>query len=218
MRTFQSGKEALQRLAETIPDLVLLDLMMPEIDGFAVLQRLRSHPRTAAIPVIILTGKMLSYEDVKRLDFPKVTLQTKGVLTEAESITDIQSIFSSDSALPQPTSALVKQALAYIHQNYARSINLQELASTIGVSKSYLSRIFKLEADIPLWDYLNRFRIQKAKELLLLTSDSITEIATSVGFEDAGYFTRVFRSIMGCSPRAYKQQVLASRPPESTGQ
>jgi AraC-like DNA-binding protein len=70
----------------------------------------------------------------------------------------------------------------------------------VGVSKSYLSRIFKMETGIPLWDYLNRFRIQKAKELLLLTDDTITEIAAAVGYEDVGYFGRIFHEAVNCSP------------------
>jgi YesN/AraC family two-component response regulator len=63
---------------------------------------------------------------------------------------------------------------------------------------------------ISLWDYLNRFRNQKAKELLLLTDVSITEIAAEVGYDDVGYFSRVFREITGCSPRDYRQQARKS--------
>jgi YesN/AraC family two-component response regulator len=105
---------------------------------------------------------------------------------------------------------LVKQASAYIQQNYTRSFSLVELSETIGVSKSYLSRIFKMDMGISLWDYLNRLRNQKAKELLLLTDESITEIAAEVGYEDVGYFSRVFREITGLSPRTYRQQTRTS--------
>jgi YesN/AraC family two-component response regulator len=95
--------------------------------------------------------------------------------------------------------------MAYIQQNYARAFSLKELSDSIGVSRSYLSRIFKLDTGISLWDYLNRLRIQKAKELLLLSNQSITAIAAEVGYEDVGYFARVFRQITGSSPRAFKQ-------------
>jgi signal transduction histidine kinase/AraC-like DNA-binding protein len=206
VRTIRGGQEALKLLEEHAPDLVLLDLMMPDVDGFQVLERLRSDVKTALIPVIIITGKILSYEDVKRLDAPKVILQTKGVLSEAESVAEIQRVLTGSSTLPQPTAMLVKQASAYIQQNYTRSFSLEELAETIGVSRSYLSRIFKMDTGISPWDYLNRFRIQKAKELLLLTDESITAIAAGVGYEDVGYFGRVFHDIAGRSPRAYRQQ------------
>ena len=209
VRSIPGGREALRQLEEATPDLVLLDLMMPDVDGFQVLEHLRSNVKTALIPVIIVTGKMLSYEDVKRLDSPKVLIQTKGVLSDLESVAEIQRVLAHDSALPQPTGKFVKQASAFIQQNYSRAFSLEELSNTIGVSKSYLSRIFKMDTGISLWDYLNRFRIQKAKELLLLTDESITAIAAEVGYEDVGYFGRVFHEITGWSPRAYRQK---SRP------
>src|SRR5262249_41448223 len=150
------------------------------------------------IPVIIVTGKLLSYEDVKRLDAPKVTLQTKGLLSDLESAAEIQRVLANAGALAQPTSLLVKRAAAYIQQNYTRAFSLVELCNSIGVSRSYLSRIFKLDTGISLWDYLNRFRIQKARSLLLLGDGSISEVAAAVGYSDVSYFSRVFRELSGC--------------------
>ncbi len=210
VRAIHGGREAIRLLEDETPDLVLLDLMMPEVDGFQVLEHLRKNVKTALIPVIIITGKLLSYEDVKRLDAPKVILQTKGLLSEAESVKEIQRVLTSTSSLPQSTNMLVKQASAYIQQNYPRSFSLEELSATIGVSKSYLSRIFKIGTGISLWDYLHRFRVQKAKDLLLLTDESITEIAAAIGYEDTSYFSRVFSDIAGCSPRAFRQQAHSS--------
>jgi YesN/AraC family two-component response regulator len=137
-------------------------------------------------------------------------LQTKGVLSDLESVSEIQRVLTGSNTVQQPTSILVKQAFAYIQQNYTRSLSLIELSETIGVSKSYLSRIFKMDTGISLWDYLNRYRIQKAKELLLLTDKSITAIAADVGYEEVGYFGRVFREIAGCSPRAFRLQASLS--------
>jgi signal transduction histidine kinase/DNA-binding LacI/PurR family transcriptional regulator/AraC-like DNA-binding protein len=206
IRAIPGGREAVRLLEEATPDLVLLDLTMPEVDGFQVLEQLRKNVRTASIPVIIITGKLLSYEDVKRLDLPKVSLQTKGVLSGLESTKEIERVLTSNDSLPQPTGILVKQACAYIQQNFTRSFSLMEVSETIGVSKSYLSRIFKLDTGVSLWDYLNRYRVQKAKELLLLSDKSVTEIAADVGFDDTSYFSRVFREIAGCSPRAFRQE------------
>jgi signal transduction histidine kinase/DNA-binding LacI/PurR family transcriptional regulator/AraC-like DNA-binding protein len=210
VRPFQGGAEALRLLAEETPDLVVLDLMMPGVDGFEVLAQLRAREQTRLIPVIVLSGKMLSYEDVQRLDAPQVFLQTKGVLSRAESVDQLERLLSQPGALPQPTSLLVKQAMASIQQNYTRALSLTELALTVGVSKSYLSRIFRAETGLSLWDYLSRYRILKAKALLRLTDDSITEIAASVGYEDVGYFGRIFHGIVNCSPRAYRQQARAA--------
>jgi YesN/AraC family two-component response regulator len=212
IRTIHGGKEAVRLLEELTPDLALLDLIMPDVDGFQVLEQLRNNIKTASIPVIVITGKILSYEDVKRLDVPRVVMQTKGVLSDLESTSEIQRVLMGSATLPQPTGLLVKQACAYIQQNYTRSFSLEELSETIGVSKSYLSRIFRMDMGISLWDYLNRYRIQKAKERLLTTDESITAIAADVGYEDTSYFSRVFHEIAGCSPRAYRQQIKSSAP------
>jgi signal transduction histidine kinase/DNA-binding LacI/PurR family transcriptional regulator/AraC-like DNA-binding protein/CheY-like chemotaxis protein len=207
IHALHGGREAIAALKEQVPDLVLLDLMMPDVDGFDVIKHLRSQINTASVPVIVVTGKILSYEDVKKLDATKVMMQTKGVLSDLESVTEIQRVLQGESTLNQPTGGLVRQASAFIQQNYTRTFSLVELAETIGVSKSYLSRIFKMDMGISLWDYLNRFRIQKAKELLLLSDESITQVAGAVGYEDVGYFSRVFHDHNGCSPRAFRREV-----------
>jgi len=210
VRAIPGGAAALRLLVEETPDLVILDLMMPDVDGFQVLEHIRSNVKTSLVPVIILTGKMLSYEDVKRLDTPNIFLQTKGILSDLESLRNIQQVLAAANTLPQPTSLLVKQAVAYIQHNYPRTLSLKELSDTVGVSKSYLSRIFKTDTGIHLWEYLNRFRIQKAKELLALTDKSITDVAAEVGYEDAGYFGRLFHEIAGCPPRTYRLQARAN--------
>ena len=104
-----------------------------------------------------------------------------------------------------PTSALVKHALAYLHQNYTQALSRREIAEAVGVSKNYLSQIFRQEMGLSPWECLNRFRIQQAKELLRSTDVSITAIAIRVGFKDSAYFSRVFHKHVGQSPQAYRQ-------------
>jgi transcriptional regulator GlxA family with amidase domain len=134
-----------------------------------------------------------------------VTLQSKGILTEAEIAAALnRALFSSDT-LPQQTSALVKRAVAYLHQNYARPLARWEIAEAIGVSEDYLSRVFNRELGLSPWDYVNRYRIYQAQELLRRTSDSIRVIAHQVGFKDQAYFSRVFRNIAGVSPGKFRQ-------------
>jgi AraC-like DNA-binding protein len=206
VRTAEGGSTALAILAVERPDLVILDLMMPDVDGFAVLEGMRRDPRTSSVPVIVLSGRVLSYEDVKRLDYPRVAFQTKGILSGEETLAEVQRTLSSAEVLPQPTSILVKRTLAHLHQNYSRTLLLKEVADAVGASKSYLSRIFHNEMGVSLWEYLGRYRVLKARDLLALTDESITDIAARVGFEDVGYFGRVFRRYTGQSPRTYRQQ------------
>ena len=86
------------------------------------------------------------------------------------------------------------------------TLSRQEIAKAVGVSKNYLTQIFHQELDISPWEYLTRYRIKEAKELLHSTDASIAYIAARVGFDDASYFGRVFRKQVGCSPLTYRDQ------------
>lgn len=203
--TAENGAAALAILESETPSLVILDLTMPEVDGFTVLEQMRISPRTRQVPVLVMSGKMLSIEDVRRLDYGHVIFHSKELLSTEEAMASLQRAFSGKQTLLQPTSILVKHALAYLHQNFANALTLQEIANAVGISKSYLSEIFRQELGFSAWDCLTRLRIQKAKELLHATDESITSIAAQTGFEDSAYFSRVFRKYMGMSPQKYRQ-------------
>lgn len=206
VRTAVNGAEGLTAALADPPVLLILDLMMPEMDGFEVLGRLRAEERTRQIPVVILSGRQLTLADVKRLErFTAVTLHNKSILTEDEIATLLyRTLFDADT-LPPQTSALVKQAIAYLHQNYARPLTRREIADELGMSEDYLSRAFSQELGLSPWEYLNRYRIAQAKEMLRQSADSVTEIGRRVGFHDPAYFSRVFRRLVGVSPNAYRQ-------------
>jgi signal transduction histidine kinase/ABC-type sugar transport system substrate-binding protein/AraC-like DNA-binding protein len=201
----ESGTVALAAIQETTPSLVILDLMMPEVDGFMVLEKMRSRPKTRQVPVLVMSGKLLSMEDIRRLDYARVTFESKELLSNDEAVALLRKILNSGEALPQPTSILVKAVMAYLHQNYALPVTRREIAQAVGVSPNYLSRIFHQEVGISAWDCLNRFRILKARELLRNSTDTITAIATQVGFDDSTYFSRVFRKHTGQSPQSYRR-------------
>jgi YesN/AraC family two-component response regulator len=156
------------------------------------------------VPVIVISGKLLTFEDIEKLNYARVILHTKDILSPEESILSLQGSFSGEQGLSQPTSLLVKQSVAYLQQNYANSISRCELAQFVGVTENYLSQIFRQELGITPWDCLNRLRIQKAKEYLLNSQHSVTEIACQVGFNDSAYFSRVFKKMVGVSPQAYR--------------
>ncbi len=199
------GEQAVRFLQENVPALVILDLIMPNMDGFQVLERIRSNSRTCKIPVIVLSGKMLTFEDVARLNYANVVFHSKGILSTAEIVELLQQTISGDARLGQPTSQLVKQTLAYLHQNYHHVLTRSELAEAVGVSESYLTQIFHQELGLSIKDCINRLRIQKARELLLSSDETVTAIGCQVGFDDPAYFSRVFRKISGCSPQAFRK-------------
>lgn len=201
----ENGVKALELLSNRVTNLIILDLMMPEMDGFEVLEIIRSRTETKQVPVIIMSGKQLTFEDVQRLDFAGVTFQTKDMLSDHEIIEILQHGFFGDENLPQPTSRLVKRALAYLHQNYAEPLSRAEIAAEVGFSENYLTDLFRREIGITPWDCLNRFRVQRAAQLLVETERTISFIAQEVGYDDPAYFSRVFKKYIGLSPRDFRR-------------
>ncbi len=201
----ENGETALAMMENETPSLVLLDYVMPELSGADVLDRMRADPRLRQVPVIVLSNRMLSLEDVRQIEqHTNVMLQTKGIWSEAETVRAMNRLIFGIESLPAHTSALVKQAIAYLHQNYTRSLSRWEIAEAVGVSEDYLSRIFTRELNISPWEYLNRYRVLQSKHLLLNTSEAVGAIARQVGFKDQAYFSRVFHKVTGTSPQAFR--------------
>ena len=205
VRVAEDGETALKLMESAVPALVLLDLVMPGLSGADVLDRMRTDGRLRSVPVVILSSKLLNLEDVKRLEHhARVTLQSKGIWSEAEAISVLNRALFGAEMLPPHTSALVKRAVAYLHQNYTHPLSRWEIAEAIGVSEDYLTRVFNRELEISPWDYLTRYRVLQAQLLLRNSSRSIADIARQVGFKDQAYFSRVFSKQVGQSPQAYR--------------
>lgn len=101
----------------------------------------------------------------------------------------------------------VKLAQEYIHQNYFTDISLFQLSKKFLVDRSYLCKAFKQETGENIMLYLSKVRIEKAKEFMQQDQLNITKISQLVGYDDYGYFNRVFRKITGISPREYKNSL-----------
>jgi AraC-like DNA-binding protein len=205
IRLADNGSAALASLGQEIPALMILDLVMPEIDGFAILAQVRANSRTRQVPVLVLSGQILSAEDLERLDHAQVVFQSKDILSDHETAAGIYRLLQGEDRLPQPTSLLVKQTIAYLQKNYAQHLTRQQMARAVGVSEDYLGRIFLQELGLSPMEYLNRYRIKEAKVLLRHTFTSVTDVASQVGFDDPAYFSRAFRKQVGVSPRAYRK-------------
>ncbi len=100
----------------------------------------------------------------------------------------------------------IDEATMFIKLNYYNPINVDMLCRHVNYSRSCFSRRFKMETGLSVPQYVNRIRLIKAKNLLENTNLSMKEIAKSVGFDDALYFSRVFKKFMGTSPIYYKKE------------
>lgn len=102
----------------------------------------------------------------------------------------------------------VQKAADYIRKNLDKKITIDEIAQEVYLSSCYLSRTFKQNLGCTLMEYLTHVRIEKAKMMLRNPKYNITQVAEESGFEDPGYFTRVFKKIEGITPSRFKQQAL----------
>jgi len=200
----QTGREALNLLLKEKVDLVLLDLQMPEMDGFAVLQAMREAPWTHNIPVIVITGKDLTEADLARLNEGVAVVLQKGLFSPQETIAHMGAALERKRRLSLDAQRLVRLAMLYIHENYAEPITRADIARHVNIAEDYLTFCFRQELGTTPIKYLQRYRIHKAKHLLKTTTRSIAEIALTVGFSDSGYFTRIFHRETGIAPETFR--------------
>ncbi len=105
----------------------------------------------------------------------------------------------------EKTNILIKFASDFIKDNYFRDITLDTVAKQIFITPGYLSQLFKQETGINFLEYLNQYRIEKAKELLKNTFLKNYEISDKVGFADDKYFSQVFKRYTGLTPTQYRE-------------
>jgi signal transduction histidine kinase/DNA-binding response OmpR family regulator len=201
----RNGREALKVIRAERPDLVLLDLMMPEMDGFGVLEAMQEDEANCDVPVVVLTGQVLTEEDIARLNRGVVSVLGKGLFSVEETLERIEAALMRRQRLGMGIQQIVRRAMGYIHEHYAEPISRDDVARHVGFSVRHLTRCFRQEVGVTPITYLNRYRVRQAKGLLKAREKSITEIALEVGFSSSGYFARVFRQEMGVSPSAYRQ-------------
>ena len=203
----RNGADALAIMRKERPDLILLDLRMPVMDGFEVLEVMQSERLLRDIPVIVLTGHALTQAEIERLNRGVTAVLGKGLFSVEETLERINSTLQKKLTLGTDTRRSVRKAMAYIHLNYSQNISRTDLADHVGVSEGHLARSFRREMGISPMAYLNRYRIDQAKTLLINENLTIVEVASAVGFSDSSYFSRVFKRQVGMSPRKY----IASR-------
>ncbi len=105
--------------------------------------------------------------------------------------------------------AIVKKSIDYIKENYSRDITLEEIAKELFITPSYLSRVFKKETDINFVTWINKYRVDKAKELLKDLSLKSYHIAEMVGYNDYRYFNINFKKYSGLTAKEYREQLLS---------
>lgn len=119
----------------------------------------------------------------------------------APIVEDNSALFGLGSSSRQWVSAVI----TLIQDNYGENLRVDNIADTLHLNRSYLSALFKQETGISIKQYLSSYRIEAAKNKLLKTGRSITEISYQCGFKDPLYFSRIFKEKVGCSPSEFRQ-------------
>ena len=205
----ESAADAMEKIKEEIPDIVLTDIMMPGMDGFELIEWIKTNSYNCEI--IILTAYGTFEYARKALDFG-VTGYLLKPLNEAELKELINKAIYNISQNSRQAGHLnavnyslpVRLACEYIDKNYQEDINLNKISNYVSLSKNYFCNIFKKETGMTIWDYLIRIRMEEAKKMLLETEQKTYEISERVGYDDPSYFGRLFKKYTGFTPIEFR--------------
>ena len=205
----EEGLEAAQRYA---PTLIITDLKMPKMDGIEMLRRLREAGNNAFVIILTAYDSFAYAQSALRLGAVDFLLKPfhDGELEQAvQALRRRLEPSRAEPAIPGlkkgDKSKYVLQAMSYIGEHYSDpNITVAEIAQSIGISEGHLSHTFKKETDYTLLNYLTRYRIHKAMELLRDCRLKVYEIAEQVGYRDITYFSSTFKKVVGMSPSEFQ--------------
>ncbi len=213
-----SAEEGWQRVLETIPDLILSDVMLPGMDGMKLTERIKMDWRTSHIPVILLTAKSQMEQriegtragaDVYITKPFNTTYLLETLRTTLNNRRKQQQRFASDT-LPQLENKQERKFLneltALIEKHISdSSFGVEKLSREMGLSRVQLYRKVQALLDMNVMDYLTEVRLKKAKQLLRDKNKNVAEIAEETGFSSPTYFTTFFKQHTGKTPSEYRR-------------
>ena len=217
----ENGQEGLSKLKQGEPDLVVSDVMMPEMTGFELCERIKSDPDTCHIPVILLTALDDKENTLKGLEFGAddyiaKPFSPRHLLIRIEKLIEknqrLKEYFSKNSSIPDKSIEIstrdkefLKQVIEAIERNLSNSnFGVEELAHEIRLSPSqFYRRLKQLTGQIPNV-YLRNFRLQRAAEMLKSNEGfSVAEVMYQIGIESSSYFSTSFKKLFGVSPSEF---------------
>jgi YesN/AraC family two-component response regulator len=225
----ENGLEGLNRAIEEIPDLVITDLMMPEMDGLEMCKRLKADEKTSHIPVIILTARaerasklqgLESHADdyiIKPFDQEELKARVRNLIEQRRLLREKfkYDFFIKERGLDLKSTdeRFIQKAIETVKSNLDDpDLNVNILSEKLGVSSTQLYRkIHGLTNQSPS-EFIRNLRLQHSTLLLKKSYDNIAQIAYQVGFSNHSYFSKCFRELYGISPVEYaKRQIDTAR-------
>ncbi len=204
------GLEAARRLE---PSLIITDLKMPQMDGIEMLKALRAEGCKAYVIILTAYDHFSYAQSALRLGAVDYLLKPFHDGDLENAITRLQQRMQSGGEQAAPIGATRKgdkskyvlEAMDYISKHYNDpDISVGSVAESLNISEGYLSHTFKKETDYTLLNYITRYRIHKAMELLKDCRVKVYEVAEQVGYRDIAYFSATFKKYTGISPSEYQ--------------
>lgn len=210
------GAQAYQRALAISPDLIVMDVRMPRMDGFAACRLLADTPATRAIPIVFLTAADELHERLEGLDIGGVDYVSKP-FEPAEVLARIRVHLSragrqrgqaASPGAPDTTGngAIVRAAIRHLSQRLSAPPTVEQLARLLGTNEKRLSRAFREELGQTVFEYVRGERLRIAQQLLTGTPLSVAQIAEEIGFSSAANFATAFRERFGVSPSVCRQE------------
>ena len=222
----KDGEEAFEKAENFIPDLIITDIRMPEMDGYELCRQLKASELVNHIPIIILTAKGNEEDRIKGIEAGAEAYLTKPFNSEelnllAAKLLEIRKVLREkfSQALNEGTESNIQLTTA--EQNFLTKftdliyaqmikgeIDIENLASNLAMSRSQLNRKMIAITGYNTSSYILHVRMSKAKRLLDANiSTPIGEIALECGFSDMGYFSRTFKNLFHMTPSQYRKRV-----------
>ncbi|TFW30425.1 response regulator transcription factor [Duganella callida] len=218
-----NGLQGYQLALANRPDLILLDVRMPNMDGYTACRLLKANPVTQDIPVIFLSGADADEERIMGLSIGGVDYVSKP-FSPGELAARIQvhlNLARRHQAPPtaasndaehhpgdsDPDAVLVNAVKRLISDNLAALPGLAEIARSVGTYREKLSQVFREQTGMTVFGFIREERIRRGEELLKDTDIDVQDIALLIGFNNAGNFATAFRERMGVTPTAYRQAI-----------
>lgn len=217
------GKSGLEQAFELIPDIIVSDVMMPVMDGIALLERLKSDIRTSHIPVVMLTAKaditsrLTGLEKgadeylAKPFHEKELRIRLRNLIDMRERMQQHFASLTPDAAHLQDKSLkieneFIRKIRAFMEENIAaEEFEIQQLCRQMAMSRAQLYRKFKALTGKSVFEYLRTLRLHKAKELLLTSTLNVTQVCFDVGFNNLSHFSRIFTEEFGRKPSDFRK-------------
>lgn len=215
----KDGNIGTSKAFKMMPDIVLCDIMMPDMDGYEVCRQLKGNPSTKDIPIILLTACSLDeqrargYESgaeafmQKPFNVTTLKVRMRQLLQRKEQISsEIQGdwlIGRQAGSIPSSSASMLNHFREYVEEHIMENISLDDIAQHLGCSKSKLYRELKDVTEYSPIDLVNLVRLHKAVDLMTREQQNITEAAFNTGFSSPSYFSRTFLKYYYMRPKDY---------------